>query len=159
MNTASLAQVRRAFLRIAIGLLLIVAGIAKFMSPLAFFAALKAADWLPHTLSSLLVIGIPVAEVGFGFALLIGWKVRAAALSSFILIAAFTGFLLIEKARGDNNNCGCFGESNGLPARLSTGSGALIRNALLLLMTTSLVRSANSSDRWSIDRMLGSYER
>src|SRR5216117_3361658 len=113
MNKVSLAQVRTAFLRIAIGLLLMVAGTAKFMAPLPFFAALNAADWLPDTLSSLLVVGVPIVEVALGFGLLIGWKVRATAISSFILMALFTGFLLIETARGNNVNCGCFGESDG----------------------------------------------
>lgn len=158
MNTVILAQVRTAFLRIAIGLLLIVAGTAKFISPLAFFAALKAADWLPHTLSSLLVIGVPVVEFALGFGLLIGWKVRTMAISSFVLIALFTGFLLIETARGNDIGCGCFGESSGLLALLTTGSAALIRNGVLLLMAGSLVRSATSSDRWSIDRLFCSYE-
>jgi uncharacterized membrane protein YphA (DoxX/SURF4 family) len=159
MNRVSLTQVRTAFLRIAIGLLLILAGIAKAMSPLGFYAALNAAEWLPHTLSGLLVIGVPVVEVALGVGLLIGWKVRATAILSFILMALFTGFLLIETARGNNINCGCFGESNGLLALLNSGSGALIRNGLLLLMAASLIRSATSSDRWSIDGILCSYER
>lgn len=159
MNTVSSARVCTALLRIAIGLLLIVAGIAKFMSPLSFFDALQAADWLPHSLSSLLFIGVPVLEVALGVGLLIGWKVRAAAISSFISIALFTVFLLIEMARGNDINCGCFGESNGLLVLLTTGSGPLIRNGLLLIMAGSLVRSATSSDRWSIDRILRSYER
>jgi uncharacterized membrane protein YphA (DoxX/SURF4 family) len=159
MNSASLAQVRTAFLRIAIGLLLIVAGTAKFMAPLPFFAALNAADWLPHTLSSLLIVGVPVVEVALGFGLLIGWKVRATAIISFILMALFTGFLLIETARGNDINCGCFGESNGLLDLLTMGNGALIRNGLLLLMAGSLVRSSTSSDRWSIDVILCSHER
>ncbi|PYT07943.1 MAG: hypothetical protein DMF60_06045 [Acidobacteria bacterium] len=158
MNKVSLAQVRTAFLRIAIGLLLIGAGIAKLMSPLAFLAALKAADWLPNTLLSLLLIGVPVVEVALGFVLLIGWKVRTTAIGSFILIALFTVFLLIETARGNNTNCGCFGESNGLMVLLTTGSGALIRNGLLLLMSVSLARGATSSDRWTIDRILCPYE-
>lgn len=127
------------------------AAIAKLMSPLAFFAALKAATWLPHSVPGLLVIGVPVVELVLGSGLLIGWKVRTMAMSSFILIAIFTGFLLIETARGNNFNCGCFGESNGL-LPVSTGSGALIRNGLLLLMAGSLIRNAGLSDRWSIDR-------
>jgi len=159
MNRVSLTQVRTAFLRIAIGLLLILAGIAKAISPLTFSAALNAAEWLPHTLSNFLVVGVPVVEVALGFGLLIGWKVRATAIITFVLMALFTGFLLIETARGNSINCGCFGESNGLLAPLTSGSGALIRNGLLLLMAGILIRSATSSDRWSVDRILCSYER
>ena len=149
-KTINIAQVRTAFSRIATGLLLTAAAITKLISPLAFFAALKAADRLPDAVSGLLVIGVPLIELVLGCGLLIGWKVRTMAMISFILIAMFTGFLLIETARGNNFNCGCFGESNA-PLLITTGSGALIRNGLLLLMAGSLVRGAGLSDRWSID--------
>lgn len=51
-----------------------------------------------------------------------------AAVASVILLAVFTGFLAFQLIRGNRQNCHCFGQLMSEP----TGSGALIRNGVLL---------------------------
>jgi uncharacterized membrane protein YphA (DoxX/SURF4 family) len=140
MSKTKLLQISATLLRCAAGLLFVYAGVAKLIDPFPFGAALAEADWLPETFARVLLAGLPAAEVGLGLALFSGLKLRMVAAGAFLLVAAFTVFLLVETARG-NTGCGCFGGTR-LPAFFSTAAGALLRNGLLLFALGWLGRRA-----------------
>lgn len=140
MSKAKLRHISATLLRCAAGLLFLYAGVAKLLDPFPFGAALAGADWLPEAIALSLLAGLPAAEVGLGLAFFAGLKLRAVAAAAFLLVAAFTVFLLVEAARG-NTGCGCFGGTR-LPTFFGTTAGALLRNGLLLVALGLLGRRA-----------------
>jgi uncharacterized membrane protein YphA (DoxX/SURF4 family) len=131
MRKINRTRIYATLVRCGAGLLFVYAGGAKFLDPMLFYSALSGAEWLPPFVARLLMGVLPAAEVALGLALLVGWKRRPTALVAFLLVAAFTFFLLVEAVRG-NTNCGCFGSSY-VPEFLGTTTGALLRNGVLLL--------------------------
>jgi len=98
--------------RVAVGLVFVVSGTFKAAAPAEEFAlviqafqVVPSADFIQG-----LATFLPWVEVLLGFALVLGWRTRAAAAAIGGLILVFVGVILSTKVRGiDLPNCGCFG--------------------------------------------------
>ncbi len=116
--------------RVLIGLLFIYSGVIKFISlesfELLIFDQLQFIPWLPSTILARTIIGL---EVLFGILLCSKIYSKITIRLSAIILIIFNIYLIwlfIEK--GNEENCGCFGEA----ITMSPLEG-LIKNILLLL--------------------------
>ena len=116
--------------RIAVGVVLLVAGAAKMWQPgwQVTAAAFGAPSWLARAL--------PWVEVVLGAVLLAGVGLPWTAIAAAVLVAGFTGVVAVRVRRGEAVPCGCFGETSSEPVGLDT----VLRN--LLLVVLSLVAAA-----------------
>ncbi len=99
--------------QIAIGLLFIVAGLAKIGDAAAFAKQVHNFRIAPVVLENLVAATLPWVELVAGVALLIGLRARAGAVISTSLLAVFTLAIIVAVARGLDIDCGCFGTSDG----------------------------------------------
>ena len=115
---------------LASALLLVVAGAAKVRDPLPLVRALRSAR-LPAPVTGVRVLA--VAEVALGLAaVLLGGRATAVLVAASY--AAFTGFVLLARARGGVlASCGCFGRADTPPTTahvVVTASLALLAGAV-----------------------------
>ncbi len=95
--------------RVALGLVLVVAGGLKISDPNAAIRAVTAYQLLPSDLATLVGYGLPFFEIMLGVLLLVGLATRAAAVTSGVLMVAFIAAVASAWARGLSIDCGCFG--------------------------------------------------
>jgi uncharacterized membrane protein YphA (DoxX/SURF4 family) len=100
---------------IALGLVFLVAGLAKVVDPEAFAEVVKA-EGLDVVVSAMVVALLAIAlEVGLGLALALGLRTRRVLAVSTVLVVGFlflTGRAYVHFLRGDApavHSCGCFG--------------------------------------------------
>ena len=99
--------------RIAVGVVLLVAGAAKLAERPS--RAPRALPWVELLLGGLLVAGVGG---------------RATAVPAFVLLAVFTVVVWQRLQSGDTAPCGCFGELSRRPV----GYGTVARNLVLLAL-------------------------
>ncbi|KXK03309.1 MAG: Thiol-disulfide oxidoreductase ResA [Acidobacteria bacterium OLB17] len=90
---------------------------------------------IPESMTFILTVWLIAVEaiISFGFVFVdTAW---GAAVSALVLLAVFTGFLAYQLFRGNRQNCHCFGQLITQP----TGSGAIVRNLVLLTGVAFLV--------------------
>lgn len=114
--------------RIAVGGILLVAGVSKAGDRERFLEALDAFGIVPKMLRVPASFVIPTVEIAIGALLLVGLVYRAAAAAAMVMIAVFTAGVLVSMARGDDSECACFGALSRSPM----GPATLLRNAVLL---------------------------
>ena len=102
--------------RIAIGLLLIVAGGLKIGHFADLASVIAAFRLLPSFLVAPMAIALPFFEVGLGLYLVAGFCTRAAALLATIEFAVFAAAIASVVVRGIPTSCGCFGPADATPA-------------------------------------------
>jgi Methylamine utilisation protein MauE len=134
-----LAAGARAFLRFSIGLLLFATAVGKLADPAGFASVLDTYRVLPSWALLPLALAIPLAELLLAGWLAIGRRLRAAAIGSAVLHAAYGAWAGITLARGlQLPNCGCFGVF--LPRPLTWGTvledGILVTASLALAALT-----------------------
>lgn len=110
--------------RIAVGVVLLVAGVAKLCQPAwpATATAFGAPAWLVPVL--------PWGEVVLGALLVAGIGLPWTALLAAGLLTAFAVVIGIRVRRGDALPCGCFGETSPQPVGFDT----VLRNVLLIIL-------------------------
>lgn len=113
--------------RIAVGVVLLVAGAAKLRQPAwpATAAAFGAPAWLVPVL--------PWAELVLGALLVAGVGLPWTALAAAGLVASFTGAVAVRLAGGTAVPCGCFGETSPEPL----GRDTLLRNVVLVFLAAT----------------------
>jgi uncharacterized membrane protein YphA (DoxX/SURF4 family) len=103
-------------LRVALGLLLLVAGVLKARDgPTVTAISIAAYRILPAPLVAPLGVGLPYAEILLGGYLIAGLFTRAAgwvASAQFLVFAVAVGSLVLRHIRAD---CGCFGSGVATP--------------------------------------------
>jgi len=97
---------------IAIGLVFVVAGLAKVGDPTAFAAQVHNFRMMPIPLENLLAMTLPWVELVAGVALILGVRERGAAALLLFLMALFTVAVGQAVARGLSFECGCFGKAD-----------------------------------------------
>ncbi len=103
-------------LRVAIGVLLIVAGGFKAHDGLAATASTIAAyRLLPPSIVSVLAVFLPYFEIGLGLYLTIGLLTRVAAAIAAVQFAVFAVAVGSLVVRHIPASCGCFGASQNIP--------------------------------------------
>lgn len=99
--------------RLIVGGVLVYAGATKAAGPSEEFAiVIGAYDLLSKDMVITAATFLPWAELLLGWALIFGFKLRAAAIGSGALFAGFLFALANVKAKGiELPNCGCFGDA------------------------------------------------
>ncbi|MDT0203959.1 DoxX family protein [Nocardioides sp. AE5] len=126
-------------LRLVTGGVWIVAGALKLPDPAASVRAVRAYDLLPEAIVPAIGHLLPVLEIIVGTCLVLGVLVRANALVSALLFAAFIVGIASAWARGLQIDCGCFGGGGFDADATSKYPLDLARDAALLLASAWLV--------------------
>jgi len=110
--------------RIAVGVVLLVAGVAKLCQP-SWPATAKA-----FGAPARLIPALPWVEIVLGALLVSGVGLPWTALAAAVLLAGFTLLVAVRLRRGDAVPCGCFGETSPAPV----GRDTVLRNLLLVIL-------------------------
>jgi len=94
--------------RLYLAWVFIYACIHKIAHPSAFALDIATYDILPLSLVNPMAIILPWIELVAGVLLVIGWRVRAAALSVCGMMVMFIAAIAIALAKGLDMSCGCF---------------------------------------------------
>lgn len=139
--------------RIAVGGILIWAGLSKAFDRQSFSNAIDGYRMLPHALVSPAAIAIPWLEILLGLLLIVGLFTRFAAVGSALLIGFFVVALVQAKVRGLQIDCGCFG--GGGPGAGITWADILRDLALLAAAVFVAWRPAGA---WRLDELVFAEE-
>lgn len=99
----------KSVLRIILGNLFIVSGLAKMWDLYGFSRIVNGYGALPESSVVPVAIIIPFAEFVLALMLLLNFHPRAASLSLLSMIVIFTGLSAVKYFAGNASDCGCFG--------------------------------------------------
>jgi uncharacterized membrane protein YphA (DoxX/SURF4 family) len=136
----------RGIVRIALGLLLVIAGVLKAGSGEAMAETIANYRLLSAPAAQILAVTLPWIEMVAGLLLVLGLWTRAAAGLSAGMLGAFGVAVLSALLRGLDISCGCFGSSTA--ARV--GFGALGIDVLGVAGAVFLTRTAPVEDQDSV---------
>ena len=114
--------------RIALGLVIAWAALAKLSDLEAFAAQVHNFRVLPVWSENLVAMTLPWIELVAALSLLLGVEARSGALVATSLLAVFTVAVALALARGLDFECGCFGTADAT----RVGWGKLLQNTGLL---------------------------
>ncbi len=97
-----------ALLRVLLGALFVYAAVPKIADPFSFAVDVYNYRLLPGWAVGVVAAGLPWLELAAGACLLLGVRVRAAALLITGMLLLFTAAMLINTIRGLDVSCGCF---------------------------------------------------
>ncbi len=100
-----------AFVRVALGLMFVYAGLTKIVAPAGFALAVYNYHILPASLVNVTAIVLPWVEVVAGTCLVLGLWIPGGALIVSGLLFVFTVALGFNLSRGLDIACGCFSSS------------------------------------------------
>jgi uncharacterized membrane protein YphA (DoxX/SURF4 family) len=142
--------------RVALGIVLLVAGSLKISSPDDAVRAVQAYRILPQGLTHAFGYGLPMLEILLGALLVLGLGSRWAAIGAGILMVVFIAGIISVWVRGLSIDCGCFGGGGTIsPAGRNARYSAEIARDLLFLGLASWV-AAFPRSRLSVDGLLDS---
>jgi uncharacterized membrane protein YphA (DoxX/SURF4 family) len=136
--------------RLALGGVMLVAGVLKVTKPEVSARAVQAYQLLPFDLATYVGYGLPILEIVIGLLLVAGLFTRAGAAVAGVLLVAFIVGIASAWARGLSIDCGCFGEGGTIDPSATRYLEEIIRDVGLVLCATWLVirpRTAYSLDR------------
>jgi uncharacterized membrane protein YphA (DoxX/SURF4 family) len=84
-------------------------GLAKLANLEQFEGAVREYRIVPHSLSGIAAIAIPLTETVLGICLFLGILLRPAAIAVAALLVAFSAAISLNLAQGRRHACGCFG--------------------------------------------------
>ena len=99
-------------LRVAIGLVFVVAGLAKVGHATEFAAQIAGFRLLPQPVVAPMALVLPFLELLLGGYLVIGLFTRASAWTAAALFALFDAAIASAVVRGMTVSCGCFGPND-----------------------------------------------
>jgi uncharacterized membrane protein YphA (DoxX/SURF4 family) len=137
------------FARLFVGGVFIVSGIAKWVDKAGTEASMSRYRFLPVGSGRLIANVFPMLELLVGLMLVLGLFTSAAALGAIALFAVFTGLIVYDLARGQNQSCHCFGRLS--DERLTPM--AVVRN--LVLMALAMLVAFGAGGWFSLDSVLG----
>jgi uncharacterized membrane protein YphA (DoxX/SURF4 family) len=144
---------RTVLLRLIVGGIFLVSGLAKIADPVRFLLTLREFRLFPRVLESFLAVYLPWLEFLLGLCVVLGILHRTSAL----LIAGLNGFFIVAIglliARGIEVDCGCFGllaDVLHLPDRADWK--AIVRDLVFMVMCVYLFRS--ETDAWTVEGYL-----
>jgi len=132
--------------RLILAGIFVYSGYIKVQSPLEFAAAIAGYKLVPDSLIFPLATYLPWLEIALGALLLVGWKIRYAALGAAALLLAFSVILTVTYARGIDADCGCFGFGQKISPL------TIARDMLMLLPAVALIfesRLRTFAEGWS----------
>ena len=104
--------------RVIVGGLFIYSSVDKIIDPLSFATIIHNYRITPPGLINYIAVIIPWLEFTVGVFLVVGFKVRASALTASLMLVFFTTVLAITAIRGINVSCGCFSTSTAVKSNL-----------------------------------------
>jgi uncharacterized membrane protein YphA (DoxX/SURF4 family) len=125
-------------IRLALGGVFVYAGAVKVIEPVSFAGSIAAYKLLPYFGNFLVAAVLPWLEVICGLLLIVGCRLKAAALIIILLNLVFMAALTAAIVRGLDIDCGCFRQGGAK----SSPWLALLRDALFLLAAIYTVRTA-----------------
>lgn len=144
--------------RLVLGGVWIVAGSAKVTDLAASVRAVRAYQLLPETAAQVVGAALPPVEILLGVLLVVGAGVRAGAVASAVLLAAFVAGIAWAWSRGLRIDCGCFGSGGELAAGEDPTYGReLARDLGLLVLAALLARWPHG--RYDVDGWLRRRDR
>jgi uncharacterized membrane protein YphA (DoxX/SURF4 family) len=129
-----------AFLRVALGVVFLVAAWPKLADPEGFARAISHYRMLPEPVERVAALVLPPLEALLGICLVLGVLDAGASLLVLVLLTAFTGAIAAALARGLDISCGCFDTEGGAKVGLSK----VVEN-LAMLAAAFLVTRADRS--------------
>lgn len=114
--------------RLALGLILVFAGVAKSRRPADTLPLFEALGFQSKALAVWIVAVLIVSEIVLGFGLVAGLGSMLPLLAASLLFAMFVISLCVLHWRGYDGSCACFGDRTATPV----GPLELIRSCLLL---------------------------
>jgi uncharacterized membrane protein YphA (DoxX/SURF4 family) len=138
--------------RIALGLVFLLAALPKIGDPPGFAKAIWAYQLVPASLLNPLALLLPWLELFCGLALLTGTWIRPAALWAGALLVTFSLALGINLARHHPVDCGCFGGAAHQTEveRLVDMRWSLLRDAGLLLLVSQVLLASGPGKAQSL---------
>lgn len=135
-------------LRLIVGGIFFYSGFLKLRNPQEFADSIFTFQLLSGLLIAPLALALPLLEIIVGVMLFIGWKVRPAAFSVFLLTIIFALTLTQAIIRGLEVDCGCFGsgEPSTLKTWVSLGRGILLMAAAAWIYGLAFPRKEGSFD-------------
>lgn len=122
---------------VALGAVLLVAGLLKLIRPMEFYGAVLAYDLpVPDAGLRVIAVALPWLEVLCGSCLVLGRWVSPALFVAAVLGLGFCGALAQAALRGLELQCGCFGTI--MPSWFDQLPMALVRAALLAVVAVWL---------------------
>ena len=103
------AAIARALPRIALGLVLLVAGLLKGADPVEFIRQIATYGIVSGKAAAVLAYLLIPAEVALGVALIVGFRARLSAAAGSLLMLGFMAATAYAWSRGRGEGCGCFG--------------------------------------------------
>ena len=138
--------------RVAAGVIMVWAGIAKLLDVDASVRAVRAYKLLPEAVVPLVGNVLPFIEVGLGVLLIAGVMTRTMAIIYLIMLAVYVSGTIWAWAHGLQIDCGCFGGDGTLAAGTTTNYAAhFIERAEFIALGVWLLlypKSALSLDAW-----------
>lgn len=98
------------FSRVALGLVLLIAGLTKFPNRKEVIQAVADYEILPYFLTRPVGVLLPWVEIGTAILLLVGVIPIIAGLLAAVLLICFIIAILVNILRGRDVNCHCFGQ-------------------------------------------------
>ncbi|MCU0846727.1 MAG: DoxX family membrane protein [Spirochaetes bacterium] len=129
-------------IRVAMGLLILFSGALKVFDPVSFSIVIDRYGILPGPLVPYAAVVLPVVEVAVGFFLVAGFRIKASALISGVLMLVFSLAIGMNIARGEIFDCGCF-DFGRLGISLDEGIGprVLARDIGMMLFSVMIYRA------------------
>ncbi len=138
-------------LRIFIGLIFLVSGFEKVLSPYQnFMYVIQAYELFPSWMERVVAISVPWGELFVGLFLVLGLWIEISLKSALVFFASFVvvvGQALIRNLPLDQ--CGCFGASIHIPPKV-----ILVFDSFMLLTTLWLLQNPSKVNRFSLDKKM-----
>ena len=136
--------------RLALGGVLLAAGLLKYQHLDKSQMAVRAYELLPIALANFLGIILPFVEIAVGILLIIGAAIRISALVGGLLMFAFIIGISQAWARGLSIDCGCFGGGGQVEPGTASYLPELLRDGGLGVLAFYLFRFPQS--KFGLDR-------
>ena len=136
-------------LRIVVGAIFVVAGVAKVGHASEFAAQIAGFRILPQAAIPAMALVLPFLEILLGGYLIVGLFTRVSAWCAVVLLAVFDGAIASAVVRGLTVSCGCFGPSD----TTVTTWGEVARDAVFVLL--ALVVALRPPGTLAVDRRIG----
>lgn len=138
--------------RIALGLMLVIAGFLKVQDNTALFESVAYITWIPIGLKSLVIDLLPWVEIFVGALLIVNLLGKVVKLAAAMIYLSFFVFAIYGLGTGMEGDCGCFGDPESgsiLAAVLGSEFGwkMVIRNGIFVSMAAFLFINVGKGKR------------
>ncbi|NLG21642.1 MAG: DoxX family membrane protein [Actinomycetales bacterium] len=139
MNRTRLADLVGLVCRLALGGVLLAAGLLKVGDPVGSIQSVVAYRLFDYQIAEMIGLMLPVVEIAVGLLLVLGLFTRWTALIGAVLMLAFIAGIASAWARGLAIDCGCFGTGGPVDPDDTAYLSEILRDAALFAAGAWLV--------------------